>query len=40
MQAERLSDLVGMACVLGLIDPLAPRAPGQSSTAQPQLAQA
>ena len=30
MQAERLTDLVGMACVAGLIDPLAPRgtAPG------------
>lgn len=25
MQAERLTDLVGMACVAGLIDPLAPR---------------
>lgn len=25
MQAERLSDLVGMACVAGLIDPLDPR---------------
>lgn len=28
MQAERLSDLVGMACVAGLIDPLDPRGAG------------
>ncbi len=37
MQAERLSDLIGMACVAGLIDPLAPR---PQSSAQPQQAQA
>jgi len=34
MQAERLSDLVGMACVAGLIDPLDPR--GAQSAQAPQ----
>ncbi|MOA30108.1 Tetrathionate response regulatory protein TtrR [compost metagenome] len=34
MQAERLSDLVGMACVAGLIDPLDPR--GTQSAQAPQ----
>lgn len=34
MQAERLGDLVGMACVVGLIDPLDPR--GAQSAQAPQ----
>lgn len=34
MQAERLTDLVGMACVAGLIDPLDPR--GSQSAQAPQ----
>ena len=34
MQAERLGDLVGMACVAGLIDPLDPR--GAQSAQAPQ----
>lgn len=34
MQAERLGDLVGMACVAGLIDPLDPR--GSQSAQAPQ----
>lgn len=36
MQAERLTDLVGMACVAGLIDPLAPRAAQSWSAQAPQ----
>lgn len=35
MQAERLSDLVGMACVAGLIDPLDPRGDAAGQSTQP-----